>query len=570
MDMDMNTDIDTDKKKKNTKIFTRMIESFSIVIVLALLLGVIGAVMINMVADKTGEIYNVHILGIEQLNMAQSSYNHMRLNINKSAIAALSGNAEEVHKREGYFLTGKNELDERLEEFEKNETNEDIKRKINDFRVVESAYLEKTDAFFSICFVASSGRDVETVNKAVEDLSEKAYIVEQTLSDIIAAESAEAAKAKSDTDAFNLLSKIVQIILLVAIIIFSACVAFVMSNRIEKNLKSIIDKMTVSTINISASAAQLNGASESLAAGSSKQAAAIEETSATMNETASMVAQNAENTRIASQIAASATEMAGKGMKEMTDMVKTMEQIKESSDKISKIVKTIDDIAFQTNLLSINAAVEAARAGGDAGRSFAVVAQEVRELAQMSANASAETAEIIRKNIILTNSGREASKWVSATLGEITGQTDQLNKLMSEINSASEEQASGINQVNMAVSQMEKITQDNAAVAEENAASSISMREEIKNLESAVYIAKELIRNRKNKSETETEYETKTDETAQISDTDMYLSDDTDNFDNSENTQLKSLNKISKTSLTSGTDKDDPEKIIPLDDKDDF
>jgi len=181
-------------------------------------------------------------------------------------------------------------------------------------------------------------------------------------------------------------------------------------------------------------------------------------------------------------------------MKEMTDMMRAMDELKESSDKVGKIVKTIDDIAFQTNLLAINATVEAARAGGDAGRSFSVVAEEVRNLANKSANAVSDTTDIIEKNILLTNSGRDVSRSVSKSLSGITEKAGQLNKLISEINAASEEQSSGIKQINIAVSQMEKVTQENAAVAEENAASSNNMKDEITTLEEAVNIAKSLVK----------------------------------------------------------------------------
>jgi len=544
----MNTN--TKKKKKNNKIYIRLRNSFLTVIIFALFLGIAGTVMINMVAGKADEMYNVHLLGIEELNSVQLSYCHMRLNINKAAIAALSGNADEVNNQKKEFNKNKEKLDAELKDFENKEKDPYIKEKISEFRRLESSYVEDTDRFFSICMVASSGRDVKGVNDASKDLAEKAQPVETALNNIVSTETDLASRMQNKTGTFNLFSTVAQIALTAGIIIFSVLVAVYISNGIEKSLKSIIDKMTVSTGNISVSAAQLSVASESVAVGSAKQAAAIEETSATMNETATMVAQNAENTQKASYIATETAEMADKGMKEMAEMVKAMEEIKASSDKVSKIVKTIDDIAFQTNLLSVNAAVEAARAGGEAGRSFAVVAREVRELAHMSAKASAETAEIIEKNIALTSSGREASKGVAASLGDITGSAVQLNKLMSEISAASEQQASGIKQVNTAVSQMEKITQENAAAAEENAASVISLKDEIKNLEGAVYIAKELIRNGENTKNTETEF--------------------SNNLDNSDNIKNININSSDNINNLYKPKKNDPEKIITLDEKNDF
>ena len=226
-----------------------------------------------------------------------------------------------------------------------------------------------------------------------------------------------------------------------------------------------------------------------------KAEAAIEETSATMNETASMVARTAENTKIAAQFATDTTDAANKGVEEIKYMAKAMDELKDSSDKVSKIVKTIDNIASQTNILALNATVEAARAGGDAGRSFAIVAEEVRNLAQRSVEAAADTADIIERNATLTNTGQKISNEISVSFEEIIEKTNKLNKLISEIYAASEEQTSGVKQINIAINQMERVTQENAAVAEENAASSNCMREELANLKDAIDITRGLIKN---------------------------------------------------------------------------
>ena len=280
---------------------------------------------------------------------------------------------------------------------------------------------------------------------------------------------------------------------LITMIIAAMIIMRTINVIITKPLNMIIGKLTGSSEIIQDTAIQFSEASENLAAGSSKQAEAIEETSATMNETASMVSLNAENTKIAAQIATGSMQVVNETGKYMAEMMAVMSELRESSDKVNKIVKTIDDIAFQTNLLAINATVEAARTGGDAGRSFAVVAQEVRNLAQKSATSSEESAAIIDKNILLTNYSRQAAEQVLNLAQKNEHQMLELNKLISEISAASEEQAAGIKQINIAVNQMRDVTQENAAVAEENAASSINMRNEIFNLEEAVDIAKNLV-----------------------------------------------------------------------------
>ena len=260
-------------------------------------------------------------------------------------------------------------------------------------------------------------------------------------------------------------------------------IAFVLFGKVIKRISYVAQRLDGVTESIKNAVIQFADSANSLAESSSEQAASIEETSATMNQTAAMIARNAENTRQATQFVRQSRENANDGKTKMQDMVNSMNQIKESSDAITKIIKTIDEIAFQTNLLAINATVEAARAGGDAGRSFSVVAEEVRNLANKSAAAAASTGEMIDKNISLTNSGRASSHGVAAALDTITVEFDNLNKIIIEVNAASEEQANGVKQINVALSQMEKVTQTNAAISEESASSASmlqSMTEELR------------------------------------------------------------------------------------------
>jgi methyl-accepting chemotaxis protein len=206
-----------------------------------------------------------------------------------------------------------------------------------------------------------------------------------------------------------------------------------------------------------------------LAEGASEQASSLEETSSSLEEMSSMTKRNSENARKANELAKEARAAADKGVGDMQTMAAAMDAIKVSSDDIAKIIKTIDEIAFQTNILALNAAVEAARAG-EAGMGFAVVADEVRNLAQRCAQAAKETAGKIEGAITKTGQGVDISSKVAAALNEIVTKVRQVDELVTEVAGASREQTDGIAQINVAVGQMDKVTQSNAATAEESAA----------------------------------------------------------------------------------------------------
>lgn len=265
--------------------------------------------------------------------------------------------------------------------------------------------------------------------------------------------------------------------------------AFSLINRIIGGLSNIISNLTNNASDMHQSSEQLSEASNSLASGSVEQAAAIQETSATIEETSSMVQQNNENTKQAATMAKNAKAYAMKSNDEMNSMMQSMNDLKLSSNEIAKIIKVIDEIAFQTNILSLNAAVEAARAG-DAGKGFAVVAEEVRNLAQRSAQAAKDTASIIEKNISLSDNSVVVAKKVNEALEQIDTEARKVSELLEEISIATEEQSRGINEINKAIQQMEQVMQINSVAAEESSSASNSVADQAANINA---IIKELI-----------------------------------------------------------------------------
>jgi CHASE3 domain sensor protein len=257
-------------------------------------------------------------------------------------------------------------------------------------------------------------------------------------------------------------ASLTMIVGLVVALLASVAVAFFIIRNSNKVLTSVAHALDDGSNQVASAAAQVSGSSQSLAEGSSEQAASLEETSSSLEEMASMTKRNSENSQKANDLAKQARTAADKGVVDMQAMSAAMDAIKVSSDDIAKIIKTIDEIAFQTNILALNAAVEAARAG-EAGMGFAVVAER-------SAQAAKETAAKIEGAIAKTAQGVDISSKVSLTLNEIVTKARQVDELAAEVAGASREQTQGITQINIAVGQMDKVTQSNAANAEESAA----------------------------------------------------------------------------------------------------
>ncbi|MDR2592598.1 MAG: methyl-accepting chemotaxis protein [Chitinispirillales bacterium] len=239
-------------------------------------------------------------------------------------------------------------------------------------------------------------------------------------------------------------------------------------NTVMDSLSSALNQVTDAVAQVANASGEISIGSQSLAEGSNEQASSLEEVSSSLEEMSSITKQNAENSGQAIILASEASAAAKDGDVTIKRMANAITLIKQSADNTAKIIKSIDDIAFQTNLLAINAAVEAARAG-EVGKGFAVVAEEVRNLAMRSADAAQNTADLIEESVKSAGDGVRITEEVAVSLGKIVDRTSKVGDLIAEIAAASKEQAQGIEQVNIAVAQLNHVTQNNAANSEESA-----------------------------------------------------------------------------------------------------
>lgn len=258
-------------------------------------------------------------------------------------------------------------------------------------------------------------------------------------------------------------------------------------NQMQEALINVVSTVRTSSDGIAAGATQIANGNADLSSRTEQQAASLQETAASMEEITATVRQNADNARQASTLANDASRTADEGRTAVHQVVETMQGINESSQRISNIINVIDSIAFQTNILALNASVEAARAG-EQGRGFAVVAGEVRNLASRSADAAREIKTLIEDSTRRVAEGSKQVEQAGHTIGNVVSSVRRVTDIIDEISAASQEQSEGISQVNVAVAQMDQVTQQNAGLVQESTVASSALAEEARNLLNVVAI----------------------------------------------------------------------------------
>ena len=471
----------------NMRISTKQSLGFGVVIILSIILTVIAVIALG----NTSENYETLLNYSTERSMQVLEMSHEIMNIRRLA-AMINAYRGDVNRQIGYE-TESEEIVARINEATDRYINlvqEDprITREEHDELILKAQDLGYTVAVYkrdlidvNIIYAKADDRDAIWANSAAQ--AGLIRNLQGLISEMNELERGIFARLVNNTIATANVYRNIFIILAIIIAAASLVLAFLITGAIVNPLKKASASMRQVSQSLEAAVGQVSDSAASIAEASSEQAASVEETSATISETSAMLTHTAENTRVAAQISAETAENEAEAARVLTELMNILNELKESSGTVGKIAKTIDDIAFQTNLLAINATVEAARAGGEAGRSFGVVAEEVRNLAQKSAQSAAETTEIIEKNIRLTKASGDRMEKVRAISDKAVENAGKFSKLIAEISAASAEQASGAQQISVAMAQIEKVTQSNAAVSEESAASAAMLKELMGDLE---------------------------------------------------------------------------------------
>jgi len=349
---------------------------------------------------------------------------------------------------------------------------------------VETEVPSLKDYFEQIAAAASAGRSQEARSIDDEHAHNLWEALEKNTGDLVKAQK-QLMEEASTRGAQRVSTARWTAIILVAIILGLTPVLLVIIRRSTKQLQGIAVDLGEGAQQMASASGQVASSSQALAQGASEQAASLEETSSSSEEITSMTRKNAENSQVAATVMSEVDQHIQAGNRTLEQMVVSMKEITASSDKISKIIKVIDEIAFQTNILALNAAVEAARAG-EAGMGFAVVADEVRNLAQRSAQAAKDTAALIEESIAKSSEGGTKVEQVNQVIRAITESASKVKALVDEVNLGSQEQARGIEQISKSLAQMDQVTQSTAANAEESASASEEMSAQAEALNHAV------------------------------------------------------------------------------------
>ena len=464
---------------KNWTIKKRLAASVAAICALMLVLTVVSYFMLRQAKNAAHFMNVVAMPGMDAMSQIKGIGSDVQVDVLNELLAKTP---EERKKFRAAIEASREPIRKFVDDYEKTVTTSEDRELFDKLKAARVQYITLRDQLLDLV-------DAGKVDEATQLNSASVYsafdkydtLVDQALALNIKNGDRETEQAFRSTDRATVFIIGISIVVL----IFALAIGALISRGLNETLRQLALTLNDSSAQVASAASQVSSASQTLAAGASEQASSLEETSASLEEMSSMTKRNAENSKQANGLAKQAREAADRGVGDMQAMSAAMSAIKASSDDIAKIIKTIDEIAFQTNILALNAAVEAARAG-EAGMGFAVVADEVRNLAQRCAQAAKETAGKIEGALGRTAEGVHISSKVAEMLNDIVAKVRQVDELVTEVTGASQEQTHGISQINAAVGQRDKVTQSNAANAEESAAAAEELNSQAEMTKQAV------------------------------------------------------------------------------------
>ncbi len=490
----------------NMKVSVKLLAGFIIVALIAGGIGIIGVVNINTVNDLDTELYEKMTAPLGELVGIANSYQNIRSSVRDIILA---GDATQISTYENSIKDNSSSFDSILNTFAESLLTDEGKALVEDLQTEKADYMVNVTEIVN--FVKSSKIPEATgvLHGTAKTAADKVDAALQAITD---SKLSLAKQASDNNDKTAQSSTFLTIVLLIAGMVIAIALGIFISFTISKpvknlmevaekvaggdlnvvvdidakdeigalaaafrkmtdNLNEVMSNISIASEQVSSGSRQVSDSSMALSQGATEQASSVEELTASLEEISSQTKQNANSANQANELAEAAKSNAVQGNAQMKEMLKSMDEINDSSSNISKIIKVIDEIAFQTNILALNAAVEAARAGQH-GKGFAVVAEEVRNLAARSANAAKETTAMIEGSIKKVEGGTKIANETAIALNKIVDGISKVATLVSDIAVASNEQASGIAQINQGIMQVSQVVQTNSATSEESAAAS--------------------------------------------------------------------------------------------------
>jgi methyl-accepting chemotaxis protein len=456
---------------QSLRIEVKFLTAFVVVSAIAAIVGLVGIKNMAVIDERANLMYERELLGLSHAKEANINLLYIARAERNLLLASSEEERQKLNERLGKYESMYRENMSKAEQLFVSRKGKELLEGVN--RAWDE-YRSSHKQVIGLAMKEGFQEKRASVELAMGPARQKMQVLDDALTALTTHKEENAKRISRETTSIYDSSRNWMILFIAGGVGLGICFGVLLTFGITRPVKRIIEGLSESSEQVAAASTQVSSASQQLAEGTSEQAAALEQTSSSIEEMASMTKQSSGNAIHANQLMLESRTIVEHANQSMESLRATMNEISRASEETQKIVKTIDGIAFQTNLLALNAAVEAARAG-EAGASFAVVADEVRNLAVRAAEASKNTAALIEGTV---ETIREGSFLVEKTHGEFIAVTSIVAKsgeLIGEISAATQEQAQGIVQINKAVADMDRVTQQNAANSEESAAASEEM-----------------------------------------------------------------------------------------------